>query len=44
MREIVIFLNEFGISVFVLNIPFVNRNVAGMYGAFSARMPEYVLI
>jgi hypothetical protein len=44
MREIVIFLNEFGINAFVLNIPFVDRNVAGMYGAFNARMLEYVLI
>jgi hypothetical protein len=44
MREIVIFLNEFGTNAFVLNIPFVNRNVAGMYGAFSTRIPEYILI
>jgi hypothetical protein len=44
MREIVIFLNEFGISAFVLNILFVDRNIAGMYGAFSARVSEYVLI
>jgi hypothetical protein len=44
MREIVIFLNKFGTNAFVLNIPFVNRNVAGMYRAFSARVPKYVLI
>ena len=44
MREIVIFLNEFGISAFVLNIPFVDRNVAGIYKAFNARVPEYILI
>jgi hypothetical protein len=44
MREIVIFLNEFDTSAFVLNIPFVNRNVAGMYGAFNTKMPEYILI
>jgi hypothetical protein len=44
MREIVIFLNEFGTSAFVLNIPFVDCNVAGMYGAFSAKMSEYILI
>jgi hypothetical protein len=44
MREIVIFLNEFDINAFVLNISFVNRNVAGIYEAFSARVLEYVLI
>jgi hypothetical protein len=44
MREIVIFLNEFGTSAFILNILFVNRNIAGMYRAFNARVLEYILI